>query len=107
VFYARLLRASAWSIALVATTLAIGTLGYHAFYAGASWIDAFHQSALLLAGMGPVLAGDSVRIGTLAKLFDSVYALVCAVVLFAATGILFSPVIHRVLHRFHLEDTGG
>ena len=26
-------------------------------------------------------------------------------ILLAATGILFAPVIHRVLHRFHVEDS--
>jgi hypothetical protein len=36
--------------------------------------------------------------------FDGIYALFCGVVLLAATAILFAPVIHRILHRFHLED---
>jgi len=28
-------------------------------------------------------------------------------VLLGATGILFSPVIHRLLHRYHIEDAAG
>jgi hypothetical protein len=38
------------------------------------------------------------------KFFDGVYALFCGVVLLAATGLMFAPVLHRLLHRFHLED---
>jgi hypothetical protein len=107
VFYSRLARAFGWSLALVGTTLAVGTVGYQLSFPGITWVDAFHQAALLLAGMGPVLPEEPDKLGNVAKLFDSAYALVCAIVLFGATGILFSPIIHRLLHRFHLEDTGG
>jgi len=27
------------------------------------------------------------------------------VILLASTALLFAPVIHRILHRFHIEDT--
>jgi hypothetical protein len=39
-----------------------------------------------------------------AKLFASAYALFSGVVFISATGILLTPVFHRVLHRFHLEE---
>ena len=38
------------------------------------------------------------------KVFDSIYALFCGIILLAATGLLFAPVLHRILHRFHIED---
>jgi hypothetical protein len=28
------------------------------------------------------------------------------VILLAATGLMFAPVLHRLLHRFHIEDAG-
>jgi len=65
-----------------------------------SWLDAFHQAAMLLSGMGPVVEVKS----TAGKLFDGIYALFCGVILLASTGLLFAPVLHRILHRFHLED---
>ena len=65
-----------------------------------SWLDAFHQAAMLMSGMGPVVDIRS----TAGKIFDGVYALFCGVILLASTGLLFSPVIHRILHKFHLED---
>jgi hypothetical protein len=101
-FYARFRRALALSSALVGGTLLCGMVGYHALD-GFGWLDAFHQSAMLLAGMGPVKEVNTV----VGKLFDSFYALFCGVILLGATGILFTPVIHRILHRFHIEDAGA
>jgi hypothetical protein len=101
-FFARLRRAGILSGALIGGTLLVGTIGYHAVD-DFSWLDAFHQSSLLLSGMGPVRENSSVA----GKLFDSFYALFCGVILLGATGILFTPVIHRILHRFHIEDAGA
>jgi len=44
------------------------------------------------------------------KLFASVDALYSGVVLLASVGVFLTPVLHRILHRFHLEtdeDTRG
>ncbi len=101
-FYARVRRALALSSSLIGGTLVIGTVGYHVVD-NFSWLDAFHQSSLLLSGMGPVKENVSVA----GKLFDSLYALFCGVILLGATGIMFTPVIHRILHRFHIEDAGA
>ena len=38
------------------------------------------------------------------KLFDGLYAIFCGIALLGVTGVLFAPFIHRVVHRFHLED---
>ena len=51
--------------------------------------------------MGPV--GDLGQ--TSGKLFASFYALYSGLVFLIVAGLLFVPVFHRVLHRFHL-DTG-
>jgi hypothetical protein len=99
VFYARVRRAAALAFALVGATLAIGMVGYHGLE-NLTWLDAFHQAALLLSGMGPVADIRTVA----GKIFDGVYALFCGIVLLASTGLMFAPVIHRLLHRFHLED---
>jgi hypothetical protein len=74
-------------------------VGYHVLE-NLTWLDAFHQAALLLSGMGPVVDSKS----TGGKVFDGLYALFCGVILLASTALLFAPVIHRILHRFHLED---
>ena len=101
-FFARVRRALALSGSLIGATMLIGTVGYHVVD-DFTWLDAFHQSALLLSGMGPVKENTSVA----GKLFDSFYALFCGVILLGATGIMFTPVIHRILHRFHIEDASA
>jgi hypothetical protein len=55
---------------------------------------------MMLTGMGPVGALNS----DAAKLFASAYALFSGLVFIAATGILLAPIIHWVLHRFHIEE---
>jgi hypothetical protein len=100
VFYARLRRGAALALGLVGVTLLVGTLGYAAL-ADLAWIDAFHHSALLMSGEGPL---DERGWSDAAKLFDSVYALFCGMVLLLATGVLFAPILHRIVHRFHLQD---
>ena len=90
------------SLSLVAGTLVVGTLGYR-YIAHLSWIVSFHQAALLLSGMGPV----ETQLETPGRIFESIYALFCGIVLLGSTGLLFAPVIHRLLHKFHVEDTGG
>ena len=66
------------------------------------WVDAFLNVAMILSGMGPI--------GTLqtdaGKIFAGCYALFSGLALVAALGIIFAPVVHRFLHKFHLEDTG-
>lgn len=100
VFFGRLGRTAALSLVLLLFTLAIGTLGYHVV-AHVDWIDAFHQSSLLMSGMGPL---DERDWSVAAKLFDSVYALFCGVILLVSVGVLLAPVIHRLVHKFHIED---
>ena len=83
---------------LIAVSLWIGILGYH-FIAGFGWVDSLLDAAMILTGMGPVGTLDS----DAAKIFASGYALFSGVVFITATGILLSPMFHRVLHRFHIE----
>jgi len=49
--------------------------------------------------MGPVseLRSDA------AKIFASIYALFSGVVLITSIGVAGAPVVHRFLHKFHLE----
>lgn len=88
----------AWGI--VAVALTFGVLGYH-FIARLAWIDAVLNASMILTGMGPV---DPMK-DTPSKIFASAYALFSGVVFLSAVGIVLSPVFHRVLHTFHLDET--
>jgi hypothetical protein len=98
-FYHRLLLALGLSASLIGFSLVLGLIGYH-FIAGFNWVDALLNAAMILTGMGPVNVLNS----DAAKLFASAYALFSGVVFITATGILLTPMFHRVLHRFHIEE---
>lgn len=100
-FYSRFWRSAGFSAGLVAASLSVGALGYHSLQP-VGWIDAFHKAAMILSGMGPV---DPFMTSPIGKIFEAVYALYSAVILLAATALLIMPVFHRILHRFHLEDS--
>jgi hypothetical protein len=96
-FTRRVLAHAALSVGIVAGSLTIGVCGYHGFE-GLPWLDALLNASMLMGGMGPV---DPLHTAA-GKLFASAYALYCGLVLLVAAGILFAPILHRLLHRFHL-----
>jgi hypothetical protein len=87
------------TLGIVAVALLIGILGYH-LIAHLSWIDSLLNASMILTGMGPV---DPMK-DTASKLFASAYALFSGVVFLSAVGIVLSPVFHRIIHAFHMDD---
>jgi hypothetical protein len=99
VFVRRLVRFIGIAGLLIVAALFIGIAGYH-WIAGLSWVDALLNASMILGGMGPVNILTTVG----AKIFASLYALFSGLVFIAVMGIVFSPIIHRLLHTFHIDD---
>lgn len=97
-FTHRLLRYSGAAGALLLASLLIGMAGYMLFER-LTVIDAFLNAAMLLGGMGPVNAPQTFA----GKLFAGLYALYAGLVFVVSSAILCTPLLHRLLHRFHLE----
>ena len=95
----RVARHGLFAFALIFVSLWIGIIGYH-FLEGLGWIDATVNAAMILGGMGPV---NELRTDA-GKLFAAAYALFSGIVFLAAVAVLFAPVFHRFLHRFHLDS---
>jgi hypothetical protein len=97
-YYKRLRDNFLLSIAIIVVSLAIGIGGYMHF-GNLKFVDAVLNASMILGGMGPVdtLTTDA------AKYFASFYALYSGITLITSVGILFSPMIHRIMHRFHME----
>jgi hypothetical protein len=98
-FRKRLIGAGTIGLVLVAISLAIGIVGYMVFE-GLAPIDAFLNAAMILSGMGP-LHNPSTTAG---KLFAGLYALYCGVAVLGIAAIMFAPVVHRLFHRFRIDD---
>ena len=86
------------AILLLSFGLGIGVVGYHELEA-MDWLDAFLNAAMILGGMGPV---DQLHTEA-GKLFAGLYALFSGLVFLVAAGLFFSPLVHRLLHKFHFE----
>jgi hypothetical protein len=99
VFLRRWLLHLLWAIGLVGGSLLGGMAGY-VWFEGLSWLDAFLNAAMLLGGMGPVDAPKT----SAGKLFAGLYALYAGLVFLVSAALLFSPVMHRLLHKFHWDE---
>ena len=88
---------------MIGGALLIGVTGYY-WIAHLSFIDSILEASMILGGMGPVNAD---KLNTdLSKLFAAAYALFSGLIFIGVMGVVLSPIMHRVLHKFHLDKTG-
>jgi hypothetical protein len=100
VYHRRLLGAGRIGLILIAISLAIGMAGY-AVTEHLGLLDAFLNASMILSGMGPIHEPATVA----GKLFAGFYALYSGFAVLGIAAIMFSPVVHRLFHRFHIADT--
>jgi hypothetical protein len=98
-FFIRIGRHLLAAFALLSLSLLIGMWGY-VHFEQLNWMDAFLNAAMLLGGMGPVNL-PSTGAG---KLFAGLYALYAGLVFIVTAALIFTPIVHRVLHLFHWDD---
>ncbi len=97
-FVKRLLLHVLTAFGLLAASLGAGIIGYIALE-HLSPLDAFLNSAMLLGGMGPV--NPPMTPG--GKLFAGLYALYAGLVFIVTAALIFTPIAHRILHKFHWD----
>lgn len=100
VYFRHLARSVVIAFALIGVSLAIGVVGY-CIFGPMKLVDAVVEASMILAGMGPVItkADSSDQL----KWFSSAYALFSGVTFLSSVSVMLAPVVHRFLHRFHLE----
>ena len=98
-FLGRLLVQLGVAVGLLTLSLAGGMAGYMALE-DLPAIDAFLNASMLLGGMGPVNTPKT-EVG---KLFAGCYALYAGLVFIVTAALIFTPIVHRVLHQFHWDD---
>jgi len=98
IFLGRVVRSFLVAAVVMGAWLLIGILGYH-ILAKLGWIDALLNASMILSGMGPV---DTLPNNT-SKVFASIYAIFSGVVFLSTSAILVAPVVHRLMHHFHLR----
>jgi len=97
-FYKRLINNSLIALIIIIISLTIGVTGYMGL-AHMTFVNALLNASMILGGMGPVdiLPNDA------SKYFASVYALFSGVTFLSIVGVLFAPLLHRIMHHYHLE----
>lgn len=98
-FFRRLATHFVVSVLFVSISLLVGMAGYR-YFEGMSWIDAYANAAMILSGMGPLTPLETWG----GKLFAGSFALYSGLAVIVAMSIILGPVVHRLLHRFHLQS---
>lgn len=99
-FQQRVFKSGKFALIIFLSSLSIGISGYH-FIADMSWVDSFLNASMILGGMGEVSALHS----NSAKIFAGCYALFSGITFLSSMAIFLSPVIHRILHKLHVDAT--
>ncbi len=99
-FLLRVLRYVGFTIFLLGVSLGIGMIGYH-YVDELSWLDSLLNASMILTGMGPV---DPMK-NDAAKWFASIYAIFSGVAFLSTVAVFLSPLVHRFLHRHHLDES--
>ena len=98
-FILRLLKTFRLIGLFVGVSLLIGIVGYR-YFEGMSWINSFLNACMILGGMGPVGGIDHAA----GKIFAGIYAMYSGLAFLLMAGLLFAPIAHRILHRFHYDQ---
>jgi hypothetical protein len=89
------------AVGLIAFALAVGIIGYHGL-AGFPWVDSLLEASMILGGMGPVHGSDLKTDAS--KVFASAYALFSGLMFIGVMGVVLTPIVHRFMHKFHIEE---
>ncbi|MDP1880296.1 MAG: hypothetical protein Q8K60_05085 [Parachlamydiaceae bacterium] len=99
VFVKKMTRNLFIGLLIIFFALSFGMIGYHIFEK-MSWTDAYVNAAMILSGMGPVSELHTEA----GKLFAGTYALFSGIVFLIMIAVIFAPVVHHYLHKFHMKD---
>jgi predicted tellurium resistance membrane protein TerC len=97
-FVRRMLMSVVFSFALISVTLFIGAAVFR-LTEKFSWIDAFLNAVMIMTGVG--LVGNVTS--TWGKVLTGVYSLASTLIFFTVLAIIFTPLLHRLMHKFHMD----
>lgn len=95
-FYVRLLKHLLGILGLITISLLIGICGF-IYFEGFTLSESFLHSSIMLSGLG-LIEKPSTQNG---HIFVGIYGLYSGLIFIASFGIMMSPVIHRIIHKFH------
>lgn len=103
VYYRRLTKNFLVATFIMLLCLLIGIAGYKLTVPEFDWYDSLLNASMILSGMGPVIDAN-IHLSNTAKVFASFYALFSGVAFITNIGVLVAPIVHRFLHKLHIND---
>jgi len=97
-FVLRMARSVLVAFLLLGATIILGAVASY-FTVKSSWADSFLNAVMIMTGLGTVGSIDT----TPAKIFTGIYSLISAFIFFVILAIIATPLLHRLLHRLHLD----
>jgi hypothetical protein len=88
-------------IAIDATAIAVGAIGFH-LLEGMNWLIAGVNAAMMITGNGMVSHLHTAG-GKWFSIFDALFGVLAFI---SVASVILAPVLHRLLHTFHLEVRG-
>jgi hypothetical protein len=105
-FARRVASHSLFVVAIMGVSVLVGVVGFIVLE-NKELEDAVLHAAYMLSGFGLVEMPTS----TAGKLFAGFFGLYASIFFLAAFSIIFAPIVHRILHKLHLdsddEENGG
>jgi intracellular septation protein A len=100
VFAGRMARQFLFALMLVVASLLAGMVGYKTI-GRLDLVDSFLEASMFLSGAGPLYTERNSD--NALKIFSSIYALFSTLIVVSIVAILAAPMVHRVMHRLHLD----
>lgn len=101
-FARRLAKHALYVLAILACSIAAGAVGFMVFE-GHGPEQAILHAAFILSGFGLVQMPES----AIGKMFAGLFGLYANLFFLAAFSVIFAPIVHRILHRLHLDEETG
>jgi hypothetical protein len=97
-FLGRMAKSLAVAAIISGVGLTVGAVGLRRLE-GLDWMDAWLNAVLVMTGNGPIAPAQSVS----GKTFLLFYALGGVLVFAAVIATVMAPILHRILHTFHVD----
>lgn len=98
-FFLRIFFGAFYGCLLVVITIFIGMEGFRLLEA-MTWTDAFANASMIISGVGAITP----IITQTGKIFSGIFSVISNVIFMSVIAIIFSPIIHRCFHKFHLDS---
>jgi len=97
-FFRRMAVYATAALAIDTAFLAVGAFGFHQLEP-LDWMGAALNAGMILTGNGPIKPMHTAG----GRLFQLCYAMLGGIVFVMVVSVLLAPVLHRILHAFHLD----